>query len=125
MSIITIEEILKRKSEIEKRRNSKEKIKIRLENIGEMIFSICTKEELKDILKSDTADKDAELIYNTCEQPNLNNEKLIIELGCENNPEAIVSKFLLPEEINKIAEIILKESGLSGTKVELVKEIKN
>lgn len=113
--MFTIDEILKRKENIEK--SKEEKIFIELDG-KELVFKKCDLATLNDVRES-SENPDAKLIYYTCISPNLKDNVLIEKLGCKNNPSLIAEKIFTNEEILEISHKILDLSGMLKGNLEL------
>ena len=128
MGIINFEELKRNFKRIKE--NEDRKIKIYIEELkGEMVFSLISSKEFLEILEEKYDDKDALLVYNSCIEPNIKDDKFIKELGCNSEPYDIVQNILSQATIIEISEMILQESGIKnkGKKlIELISEdIKN
>ena len=87
----------------------KNKIKIFIEELGaEVEFDTLDRAKYLDLIVGDTSDRDAEIIYYTCEA--LRDDNLI---ECKLNPVEVVGKVLSGNSIYALASTILKESGYS------------
>ncbi|MDK4472308.1 regulator [Fusobacterium necrophorum] len=90
----------------------KNKIKIFIEELGaEVEFDTLDRAKYLDLIVGDTSDRDAEIIYYTCEA--LRDDNLIERLECKLNPVEVVGKVLSGNSIYALASTILKESGYS------------
>ncbi|MGL4998511.1 MAG: regulator, partial [Cetobacterium sp.] len=89
------------------------KIKIFVKELeGEMLFKPLSLREYLDIADDEYEGKDSMLIFNTCVEPNLRDEVLIKNLGCNSNPYEVVGKILSSGVIFQIANEILEQSEL-------------
>lgn len=128
MGIINFEDLKKNSKRIKE--NERRKIKIHVNELGgDMIFNLVSSKEFVDMLEEDYHNKDALLIYNSCVEPNLKNEKFIKEMGCNADPYDVVEKILTQATILEISEMILKESELKIKEKSLIElvadDIKN
>lgn len=123
MKNITIEMLLENSKKIEK----KETVKVKIEELDGAILEleVLNRMEILDILSSNSADKDSELIYTSGKI--FKDEKLITQLGCKMNPIEVVSKVLSHSTIMNISKLLMTKAGWNEqfTVEEVVEEIKN
>ncbi|MGL5655356.1 MAG: hypothetical protein ACRCXY_00795 [Fusobacteriaceae bacterium] len=105
---MTIDEILKRSTELEKKKN--EKINIEL-NGNKFIFNKIDIATFNDI-KETKGNKDSKMLYYCSVSPNMKDSDLIEKLGCKSDPTLVPTKFLTESEILEISNIILDRSDI-------------
>ena len=123
MKNITVEMLLENSKKIEK----KDRVKVKIEELNGAVLEleVLNRMEILDILSSNSADKDSELIYTAGKI--FKDEKLITELDCQMNPIEVVPKVLSQSTIVNISELLMKKAGWNEkfTVEEVVEEIKN
>lgn len=123
MKNITVEMLLENSKKIEK----KDTVKVKIEELNGAVLEleVLNRMEILDILSSNSADKDSELIYTAGKI--FKDEKLITELDCQMNPIEVVPKVLSQSTIVNISELLMKKAGWNEkfTVEEVVEEIKN
>lgn len=123
MKNITVEMLLENSKKIEK----KDTVKVKIEELNGAVLEleVLNRMEILDILSSNGADKDSELIYTAGKI--FKDEKLITELDCQMNPIEVVPKVLSQSTIVNISELLMKKAGWNEkfTVEEVVEEIKN
>lgn len=103
-------------------------ITVKIERMnGEIKLRIPSSQELYEIQGKykNFYDLASELVYTSCIEPKLNEEKLIQYFKCKNNPIDIVDKIFKFEEKLQIANIILMENSKNISEVKKVDAIKN
>lgn len=113
MGIVSIQDLISNKKKLETKKNRK--IRIFVEELGgEMVFKPLSVREYLDITDDDYEDKDSMLIFDTCLEPNLKDEVLVKNLGCNGNPYEVIGKILSPGTIFQLASEILEQSELKS-----------
>ena len=125
MSKDMFEKIFRKKQENEEFKKNDKPIEIEVEGIGIFKFKKMTASEFKDIRDSDSENKDAELLYYQCIEPNVRDKEFLEKMDATSEPDMVFEKFLQPSEISQITGIILKESKIILNTVQLVKAVKN
>ncbi len=125
MSKDMFDKIFRRKEEKDEFKKNDKPIEIEVDGLGIFKFKKITASEFKDIVDSDSENKDAELLYYQCIEPNVKDKDFLQRMGATSEPDMVFEKFLQPSEMSKISEIILKESKIIMNTVQLVKEVKN
>lgn len=125
MSKDMFEKIFRKKQENEEFKKNNKLIEIEIKELGTFKFNRMTSEEFKDIRDSSSSNKDAELLYYQCTEPNIKDKVFLEKMEATAEPDMVFEKFLQPSEISQIASIILKESKLIMNTVQLVTEVKN
>ena len=103
-------------------------ITIRIEKMnGEIKLRVPTSKEIYEIKDKykDFSDLASELVYISCVEPKLNDERLIQHFKCKENPITVVEKVFGFEEKLQIADILLEENSKDVSKIEKVDTIKN
>ena len=123
MKNITVEMLLENSKKIEKKDTVK--VKIKELNGAVLELEVLNRMEILDILSSNSADKDSELIYTSGKI--FKDEKLITQLGCQMNPVEVVPKVLSQSTIVNISQLLMAKAGWNEkfTVKEVVEEIKN
>ena len=103
-------------------------ITVKIERMGgEIKLRVPSSEEIyeaKDKYEN-FSDLASELLYISCVEPKLNDERLIQHFKCKNNPVDVVEKVFGFEEKLQIADILLEESSKKINEVRKVDTIKN
>lgn len=122
MAVITIDELIKRG--LEKKEKDSKNITIFIQG-QKMIFKKCDTATYLDVKEAENPD--AELLYYTAVNPQLQNQELIEKLGCKSDPTKVIEKIFTFAETEVIAVQILKESGFFlgiKEKLEMTGELK-
>ncbi len=125
MSKDMFDKIFRRKEEKDEFKKNDKPIEIEVDGLGIFKFKKITASEFKDIVDSDSENKDAELLYYQCIEPNVKDKDFLQRMGATSEPDMVFEKFLQPSEMSQISGIILKESKIIMNTVQLVKEVKN
>ena len=103
-------------------------ITVKIERMrGEIKLRVPSSEELYELKEKhkDYAVMASDLVYSSCVEPKLNDERLIQHFKCKNNPVDVVEKVFGFEEKLQIADILLEESSSKINEVRKVDTIKN
>lgn len=112
--MLTIQDLIKQKDEIQGKRNKKYTLETTL---GEILVHAPTAADVADAVAGKTGlEINGAIIYSCCEQPNLHDETLQKEFGVF-EPSEIVQKLFNPGEIMKLGDAIFGLSGYSDQKV--------
>ncbi|MGL4569315.1 MAG: hypothetical protein ACRCU6_12415 [Fusobacteriaceae bacterium] len=111
MGIVSIQDLISNKKKLDVKKNRKIRIFVQ-ELGGEMVFRPLSVREYLDIIEDEFEDKDSMLIFDTCLEPNLKDEVLIKNLGCNGNPYEVIGKILSPGTVFQLASEILEQSEL-------------
>lgn len=125
MSKDMFDKIFRRKEEKDEFKKNDKPIEIEVDGLGIFKFKKLTASEFKDIVDSDSENKDAELLYYQCIEPNVKDKDFLQRMGATSEPDMVFEKFLQLSEMSQISGIILKESKIIMNTVQLVKEVKN
>lgn len=84
----------------------------KVEEVRELKFKPLTKKDFSDM------NSNIDIIYNQLVSPNIKDPELLKKAGCTINPLDIVEKIFTVDEIGRIADAIVHESGIySGKKI--------
>ena len=106
--LVSVEELIKRGKEREK----KKKFKVLVKELDrEIECETVSRKEYLEIILNNNQDTDVEIIYNSCSI--FRDDKLINELKCSMNPTEVVEKILSFSTIYSLAKTILEQSDIS------------
>ncbi|WP_338990908.1 regulator [Fusobacterium polymorphum] len=106
--LVSVEELIKRGKEREK----KKKFKVLVKELDrEIECETVSRKEYLEIILNNNQDTDVEIIYNSCSV--FRDDKLINELKCSMNPTEVVEKILSFSTIYSLAKTILEQSDIS------------
>lgn len=119
---ITVKDIIKRKNQILKKRQSKKTFYVgSLE--GDIVCNVPDTEIVMDALDMEGRNGDLYLIYNCMVEPNLKSPELQEAFELD-TPMHIVEQILTPGEVSSLSIELLKCAGYHDS-VKLVEEVKN
>ncbi len=114
---------------IEKAYKREEKyITVKIEKMeGEIKLRVPFSEEIHEIRQKykDYSTMASDLVYSSCVEPKLNDEKLIQHFKCKDNPCDVVDKIFGFDVKLGIADILLEENSKDISKIEKTDTIKN
>lgn len=119
---LTVKDIIKRKEQILKKRNSKKEFYI--QSLDAKITCMIPESDIVlDALDMEGREGDYYLVYNSIVEPNLKDSELQANFELE-TPMHIVEKIFTPGEITSLALELIKLAGYNDS-VKLVEDIKN
>ena len=103
-------------------------ITIRVDRMdGEIKLRVPTSKDIYEIRDKykDFSEMASELVYISCVEPKLNEERLIQHFKCKDKPVNVVEKIFSFDEKLQIADILLEENSKNSAEVKKVDIVKN